>query len=439
MDFNDALDQAVAFSLNNLPHVQEDIYLIRDLQGKIRVLLSRERSNTSPLFAGVQRLTQDISGSLDFYTYPEPDIVIYRDRLRNHLDFLNERSARKMASDGTYNVYLHDRLLIGGEWDAAYAHQASTTPLRFTLFSMKGGVGRSTTAMVLAKHLAVKGKRVLVFDLDLESPGVSSTLLGSELPAYGIVDWFVEDAVGNAGQIIGSMQAESPLQEGLSGFISVVPAFGADTEDYLSKLGRSYLERGPQGYKPWPERLKEMVAANERHYEDTNGCKPDIILFDSRTGLHDRSAALVLAMGANTFMFAVDAEQTWRAYRFLFQHWMNHPDIQDFYDKLWIIGSMIPESDSADYLISLRDHSYTLFAETFYQSSAVTGQPGFTPTSSEDDSGNHYPREITWNRGLMAFEPLTNWPDRAVPTAYEQFLGWFDRAFLTGNEEEVDP
>jgi hypothetical protein len=38
----------------------------------------------------------------------------------------------------------------------------------------------------------------------------------------------------------------------------------------------------------------------------------------------------------------------------------------------------------------------------------------------------------------MAFEPLANWPDRAVPAAYEQFLGWFDRAFLTGNEEEAD-
>lgn len=37
-------------------------------------------------------------------------------------------------------------------------------------------------------------KRVLVLDLDLESPGLSSALLPSERqPKYGITDWLIED------------------------------------------------------------------------------------------------------------------------------------------------------------------------------------------------------------------------------------------------------
>ena len=44
MDFNDALEQAKAFSLNNLQHIEEDIYLIRDLQGRIRILLKKEKA-----------------------------------------------------------------------------------------------------------------------------------------------------------------------------------------------------------------------------------------------------------------------------------------------------------------------------------------------------------------------------------------------------------
>jgi len=43
------------------------------------------------------------------------------------------------------------------------------------------------------------GKRVLVLDLDLESPGLSSSLLPPDRqPMYGITDWLIEDLVDNA-------------------------------------------------------------------------------------------------------------------------------------------------------------------------------------------------------------------------------------------------
>lgn len=435
MDFNDALEQAKAFSLNNLQHIEEDIYLIRDLQGRIRILLKKEKAAKA---VAVQNLAQDIAGALDFYTYPEQEIVIYKEKLKHHLQTLNDQTAKKIASNGTYSVYLHDRLLIGGEWDASFA-QASAGPKRFTLFSMKGGVGRSTTAMVLARHLAEQGKRVLIFDLDLESPGISSSLLGSELPKYGVVDWFVEDAVGNAAPIIADLQKASPLQEDLPGSITVVPAYGTETGDYLPKLGRSYLERNAQGYKPWTDRLKELVQANETHYQAINGQPPDVVLYDSRTGLHDSSAALVLAMGANTLMFAVNTEQTWRAYHFLFSHWQNHPNIQDFYDKLWIIGALIPETENEAYIEGLKDNSYALFDETIYRSPAVTGHPEFVPTNRESDIANHFPREIMWNRGMMALDPLSRWPERAVPIAYDEFLNWFDQKFFGNASGDQDP
>lgn len=435
MDFNDALEQATAFSLNNLQHIEEDIYLIRDLQGRIRILLKKEKDAKA---VQVQNLAQDIAGALDFYTYPEPEIVIYREKLKHHLQSLSAQTAKKIASNGTYSVYLHDRLLIGGEWDASF-EQTSSGPKRFTLFSMKGGVGRSTTAMVLARHLAAQGKRVLIFDLDLESPGISSSLLGSELPKYGVVDWFVEDAVGNAAPIIADLQKSSQLQEDLPGSITVVPAYGTETGDYLPKLGRSYLERNAQGYKPWTERLKELVQANETHYQAINGQPPDVVLYDSRTGLHDSSAALVLAMGANTLMFAVNTEQTWRAYHFLFSHWLNHPNIQDFYDKLWIVGALIPETENEAYIEGLKDNSYSLFDETIYQSPAVTGHPQFVPTNRESEYANHFPREIIWNRGMMALDPLSRWPERAVPIAYDGFLNWFDLKFFGSASGDQDP
>jgi len=326
-----------------------------------------------------------------------------------------------LAEDGAYKVCLHDRLLMGAEWMASPTGAPAIK--RFTLFSMKGGVGRSTTATILGWHLAKKGKKVLVFDLDLESPGVGATLLGSSLPRFGIVDWFVEDALGQGDAVLGEMVRQSTLATGL-GTITVVPAFGSDTGDYIAKLGRTYLERGPAGHEPWPSRLKRLVEAIER--QET----PDIVLLDSRTGLHDTSAALVLAMGADTLMFAVDTPQTWSAYQFLFEHWTRHPDVASFYDRLWVVGAMVPDTDIDSYVASLRDRAWSLFDESLYSAPNVTNRSGFLAPVVDDEAGNHFPRAVYWQRGLMAFNPLANWTDQFVTAAYQSFLDWFDRVLL---------
>jgi hypothetical protein len=293
---------------------------------------------------------------------------------------------------------------------------------------MKGGVGRSTTATILAWHLARKGKRVLVFDLDLESPGVGATLLGQSLPRFGILDWFVEDALGQGDAVLPDMVAESKLQDGTGGRIAVVPAFGTETGDYLAKLGRAYLERGPDGHEAWPDRLKRLVRALE--LKET----PDVVLLDSRTGLHDTSAALVLAMGAHTLMFAVNTEQTWSSYRFLFQHWSRHRNVADFYDKVWMVGSQATFFDTKQYVDDLLDNAWTLFDETLYQAPAVQGARGFVLPTRDDEAGNHYPRVVYWQPGLIVFSPLENWTDQFVVGAYQSFLDWFDKVLLAETE-----
>lgn len=421
MNFNDALEKATQLASARLPDLKEHVFLVRDLHGRIRVLLSKRRQAASEFFPHIQGLITDVTQALGTYAYPADDLVMYREELRS-IQLPDDGSSAVLAESAGYKVCLHDRLLMGAEWSAS--PQAGAPPVkRFTLFSMKGGVGRSTTATILAWHLARKGKRVLVFDLDLESPGVGATLLGPDLPRFGIVDWFVEDALGQGDAVLAEMVRESTLATG-AGTITVVPAFGSDTGDYLAKLGRAYLERGPDGHEPWPSRLKRMVEAIEGRQA------PDVVLLDSRTGLHDTSAALVLAMGADTLMFAVDTPQTWSTYGFLFKHWTHHPDVASFYDKLWVVGSMVPDTEIEAYVESLRDRAWTLFDESLYAASTVANRPGFLAPVVDDEAGNHFPRAIYWQRGLMAFNPLANWTDQFVTAAYQSFLAWFDRVLL---------
>lgn len=421
MNFNDALDKATQLAQARLPDLKEHVFLVRDLHGRIRLLLGKRRQHASEFYPHIQALITDVTQALGTYAYPADDLVMYREDLKS-IQLPDHGASAVLAENGAYKVCLHDRLLMGSEWSAS-PPVGTPTIKRFTLFSMKGGVGRSTTASILAWHLAQKGKRVLVFDLDLESPGIGATLLGPNLPRFGIVDWFVEDALGQGGVVLGEMVRQSTLATG-PGTITVVPAFGSDTGDYLAKLGRTYLERGPNGYEPWPNRLKRLVGAIEQ--QET----PDVVLLDSRTGLHDTSAALVLAMGADTLMFAVDTPQTWSSYGFLFNHWTRHPDVASFYEKLWVVGAMVPDTEIDAYVAGLRDRAWSLFDETLYSTPTVANHTGFLAPVVEDEAGNHFPRAVFWQRGLMAFNPLANWTDQFVTAAYQSFLVWFDRVLL---------
>lgn len=430
MLFNDALSKAAEIALRHLGDPALPVVLVRDLYGKFRVVLPDARADAS------KALAAELTDALGLYGYAPTSTFLRESDVGTSV-----ASARVVleAKDGA-KVVLIDRLLMGTEWSAPPDTNSGGTK-RFTLFSMKGGVGRSTTATALAWHLAKKGKRVLVLDLDLESPGVGITLLGESLPRLGVVDWFVEDAVGQGELVLPNMVAESELGLTTSGKLVVVPCFGTDTGfrgvdirpddqgDYLPKLGRVYFERGPKGHESWPDRLRRLVCALEEQEQ------PDVVLLDSRTGLHSASAALILAMGADTLMFAVDTRQTWAAYRFLFEHWRSHPDVRDFRDRLWVIGSMVPRKDAETYVEGLRDGAYKLFWETLYDQPPDASEDNTDPSSVfnfqlTDETANHYPREVLFDEGLVAFDPLSALQEGPIGAAYGKLFDWFDRTFL---------
>lgn len=86
-------------------------------------------------------------------------------------------------------VRLLDRQVIGQDWLRTRRFDEHGHPPRVVFYGLKGGVGRSTALAMLAYRLARDGKRVLLIDFDLESPGLSGLLLPQERVAtYGLVD-----------------------------------------------------------------------------------------------------------------------------------------------------------------------------------------------------------------------------------------------------------
>jgi len=412
--FDEALKIAIK-QINDDPSLfGKKITLVRDLRGRIRVLLPRKPSKSKNL----DQFKNDIANALGAYGYPADQMVLFEDDLvqKGGKSLLSD--ARLLPNNETdLEIYLLDRQIIGQDWMRGELKRKTKNP-RITFFGIKGGVGRSTVISIWAWWLAKQGKKILIFDLDLESPGVSSTLLPQDfLPDFGIVDWFVESGVGQSKNVEKWMIGSSPIASGLPGDIHVVPSFGSKTGDYLPKLARCYSEVDEEGSLSWAERVQKMVERMEISQ------KPDLVILDSRAGLHDIAAVLVTRMDAENLLFAVDSPQTWKAYSFLFQHWKNHPHVNDFRRRLQFVAGMVPETDRKQYLERFREHAWDVFRDSLYDE-VTPEQTEYFSFDSDDEDAPHFPIPVFWHRALQEFDPVTS-PDGVDEKTAHDALDFF--------------
>ncbi len=224
------------------------------------------------------------------------------------------------VTSGAIKARVVDRRLVGTDWLRKPADLAPPPP-RFVFASLKGGVGRSTALSVAALHLANQGKRVLVVDLDMEAPGISTMLLTSEtLPRFGIVDALVENGISGLDQSFLQDLIGSSLLSEHSGKIDVIPAFGLTSmnnpADVLGKLARAYAEDfGPDG-----KSLSILDQVRDVVDRFSDPARYDAVLVDARAGLHETAASAILGLGADLLFFGLNEDQTFQGYQPLFAH-----------------------------------------------------------------------------------------------------------------------
>ncbi|MCU0653872.1 MAG: hypothetical protein MUF64_00805 [Polyangiaceae bacterium] len=335
-------------------------------------------------------------------------------------------------------VYVVERLASEQLWEAPAVPRAEEAPPRVTFFGLKGGVGRSTALVATAQHFAGQNRRVLVVDLDLESPGITSLLLPIDnLPDHGVADWLVEETFGQQDAVLPTMHSASPLttRPGARGEIFVVPALGRrsaplnePTErlgdllrdgSYVAKLGRLYASLSGHDLA---HRLDAMLRALEAELS------PDVILLDSRAGLHELSAATIPRLGSTVLLFASDSEQTWLGYRLLFSCWQRDRRVlAPFRERLRVVAAMIPETERKTYLGRLTQNAHSTFASFLYEAEDGPDAEAFN-FQIIDDQAPHHPLPIYWRRELMGWDPRE--PESLTR---EQFDAAF-KPFLSGLE-----
>ena len=408
--FNDTLKETadILSELSVKLPIKEPPLIIRDIYGRIRVAFNQEGKDVE----GYEKAIDKEWSKLGSYGEYEGKKVLSRD------DFFDPDSVFESADILDYEapesgkkIRILDRQITGQEWTRLASSditQVNKVPVpRLVFYGLKGGVGRSTAMAILAYHLAKKGKNVLLIDFDLESPGLSGLMLPPDRMAeFGIVDWFVEDAVGQGNEILPAMISICPLSqaEGVTGRIQVAAASGMNEPAYLAKLSRVYADiprKEGEGIERFPERMVRLVKSLEEQE------KPDVILIDSRAGLHDLAAVSIVGLGTKTFLFAVDSTQTWQGYRLLFSHWQLYPAIATkVREHLTVVDTLFPETNQEAHAKSFLEHSYDLFSSTLYDEIP----PGSDRPDSDvfnfdmgDPEAPHYPRRIKWNARFQEF------------------------------------
>lgn len=407
--FHDALRQAAqALERLDLPP-EPAVRLVRDLYGRLRFAVDCAQDDY-PLQAREQLL----AAQLALGAYATSNEVLFRDSFSYPEKFFTQQNwLRTMVPMGCDEdgeplpdvpVWLLDRMVTGHDW-LQPSHTQGKHPHRLVFFGLKGGVGRSTALCMVAWGLARQGKRVLLVDFDLESPGLSGLILpAGRVAEFGVMDWLVEDAVGQGDSVLAGLVSASPLGETTQGAVRVAAAMGSQESDYLAKLARAYADvPSDQGPQRLGVRLRRMVEALEAREQ------PDVVLIDSRAGLHDLAAAAITSLADTALLFATDSEQTWQGYRQLFSHWQRRVDVvKDVRERLALVRAMTPKSNRESGVKSFQRKAYELFAETLYDAippGDVDADIEYFHPSETDEAAPHFPILVDWDERFQEFDP----------------------------------
>lgn len=450
--FNDALRMAASamasLDLPAAPHPR----LVRDVYGRLRFALDgraedypaqamsalQEAQRSLGVFASSGEVLTHESFSFPERVFADPDW---------HLTLVPLGCDEDGVDQGEVSVLLLDRQITGQDWLRPQAPvnpavpadtPAATRAHRLVFYGLKGGVGRSTALCMTAWSLARQGRRVLLVDLDLESPGLSGLVLPTDRVAeFGVVDWLIEDAVGQGADVLPRMVAASPLGDSTLEGIRVAAAIGQGETDYLAKLARAYADvPGPAGPQRLGQRLRRLIEALEVQE------RPDVVLIDSRAGLHDLAAVAITSLADTALLFASDGAQSWAGYRQLFAHWQQRPDVaRRVRERLAIVRVLTPKTGREAGVRQFRQRAYQLFTDTLYDAIPAGWQSEededlFHPGEA-DESAPHAPIIIDWDEQFMEFDPMLRPEDGGVaPARIEATFGALIRFALDCVQKE---
>lgn len=442
--YDDALRQLVAkiVAQGGRDDIEQGrIAFLRDAAGVLTVIKIEEPLAIST--ASLQEIARSLQSYVDHeYPVATPEELIDPD-LADHS--LYRRFEIVLSPENAISILLLNRRMVGADWLSSAQEPVNAEVPVIAFCSLKGGVGRSTALSLAARDLSQRGLRVLAVDLDLEAPGLGSMLLPpAARPEFGTLDYFVErgPTAFNDTDFTYIMEASPYFTDGAP--VYVAPAFGAKTfanpENVLGKLSLAYLDDVQHDGQPksFLDRARKLLTGllAVRTF--------DVVLVDSRAGLHETSAASMLGLGADVLLFGTFQPQTFEGYLPLLAHISKLVERSDaLLPRLRMVHAKadLNDQNEAD---AFRDASHLVFSSTVYEAPAQTvddfelNDPAWFNVSDSD--GPHYPWIISESASFRLFDPgtkPTQLDEAVMGEPYSDFLLNLRRLVMSKAESKL--
>ena len=291
-------------------------------------------------------------------------------------------------------------------------------PISTTFYSVRGGVGRSTSLAYVARILASRGRRVVCVDLDIEAPGLAS-LFGVEADVtadHGVVPLLVSFDQGHEPDVSEHLIRVSTKDE-----LYCLPAGKPDAEyarllRYINPSAWYTEEKNP---------LRSLFSA----LKEKLPFRPDVLLFDSRTGISEISGPLLFDLADLAIIVFFPHPQAENATREVVRALLSARTWRSVNQKKLtpeprFIVSPIPSSRVPEVVNRYRNRSLKWISDWL----SPAEPNGDTPESSladavhfvpyRDDiatSDTVVPNQDMWND----YRPIAEWIERFLPASEE--------------------
>lgn len=241
-------------------------------------------------------------------------------------------------------------------------------------YSTKGGIGCTTSLILLAKYLALHEKNVLIFDLNFHSPSLTLNFSNSE---KGIIEY--SDNITNHELLILTIKLKNAKE------INFVPLFEKNNSIlHISEKNIEYLNK----------KVKTILEHK----------KPDYILFDISPGLNRHSYDILFdTHGINPdliLLFCTQQDKIWERNRILFKSiQQNNLHVRE---KLQIVSIVHFKENTLNVFETIKTKACDVFVETLYDELPCGSIDGFN-FHIDDTTAPHYPWIIRYN------EQITNY------------------------------
>lgn len=423
--FDTTIETAVK-ACEALPRIAEvkSICLVRDLRGRVRLVVEPERPATE-----AESLCREIEDAVDAALgafFERPVLATNEPRERGRLAQLilgqgEPLDRSSLLPNGSLPVQaspawkIVERRFSKLAWlqratpEPPWPLRAGTPPI-VAFYSFKGGVGRTTALVSCAWQLARKGKRTVVLDFDLEAPGLG-TLLDVET-SRGVLDVVVDCLATGRPSLSGATGAARALGADDGARVDVLPA-GRLSVSYVEKLARLDFAAA----EPWDPGAKSSATAafSELLLAIKRDLSPDYILVDARAGLNDLSGISLRGLSHVDVLFSRASDQSYEgldlALAILGRGKTEPPG------RLVIVHALAPRDPASkigeEETEEFRDRVYALFEERLY---------GEEPPATDDETAGHWPWPLARQQDLERFSTLSGVEDVLFSADYRRLL-----------------